>query len=343
MLLLLGASTSATLLLAGCVRWPSVHPRARCTACEPAGTALDSIRTLLQERGRLSLAQVGEHLRSTGTALPGESPSLSAFVVAHPETFSLSGRPSHRLVALAQETTSAALVRTVAAVLQERGATSTSELKLRLSERGQKVPGLSTLLRRNHETFVVHEGMVSLRDGDGAVAAAAPSPPMRRLLALDIPSSMSPDELPDPASVREVVLIDMDNNAFALEPSVARAAEADGGVLVLAFSGTTHNPRVTADVATRMGTLAAAGRLRLLTPLRDAKNAADFVLSFWVGWLHARLPPDARFVLASTDIPLERSVVDVLRTEGREAVANPEWLSPSLVRPEAASEDQLES
>ena len=42
------------------------------------------------------------------------------------------------------------LVGMPAAVLQERGATSTSELKLRLSERGQKVPGLSTLLRRNH-------------------------------------------------------------------------------------------------------------------------------------------------------------------------------------------------
>ena len=250
---------------------------------------------------------------------------------AHPETFSLTGRPSHRLVALAEDTTSAALVRTVAAVLRERGATSTSELKRRLSERGENIPGLSTLLKRNQDTFYVHKGTVALREGEGGDSAlqlaAASLPPLQRLLALDLPSSMSPNELPDPASVREVVLIDMDNNAFALEASVARAAAAGGSVLVLTFSSTTHNPRITADTAARMTALAAAGRLRLLTPVRDATNAADFVLSFWVGWLHARLPLSSRIVLASSDIYLERTVVDVLRKEGRETLANSEWLS----------------
>ena len=233
------------------------------------------MRSLLQERGRVSLAQVGEHLRSTDTALPDDSASLSAFVHAHPETFSLTGKPSHRVIALTEDTTSAALVRTVAAVLQECGATSTSELKLRLSERGQSIPGLSTLLRRNQDTFTVHEGTVALREGAGPAVqlAAAASPPLQRLLALGIPSSMSPAELPDPSSVREVILIDMDNNAFALERSVARAAAASGDVLVLCFSSTAHNPRLTADTAAHMTALAAAGRLRLLTPVRDAKNA----------------------------------------------------------------------
>ena len=61
--------------------------------------------------------------------------------------------------------------------------------------------------------------------------------------------------------------------------------------------------------------------------VRDAPNAADFVLSFWVGWLHARLPLSSRIVLASADIHLERTVVDVLRQEGRETIANPDWLS----------------
>ena len=325
-----------TLLLVGCSHWPHAPPRTHSTACQPASpcsshSALEAVRSLLQARGRVSLAQVGEHLRSTDTALPDDNLSLSTFVHAHPETFSLTGRPSHRMVALAEDTTSAALVRTVAAVLQERGATSTSELKLRLSERGQSIPGLSTLLRRNQDTFCVHEGTVTLRGGVGDDSAlqlaAAASPPLQRLLALGIPSSMSPDELPDPTLVREVVLIDMDNNAFALEPSVARATAAGGGVLVLTFSSTTHNPRITSDTAARMTALASAGRLRLLTPVRDAKNAADFVLSFWVGWLHARLPLSSRIVLASTDIHLERTVVDVLRKEGRETLANPEWLS----------------
>ena len=90
---------------------------------------------------------------------------------AHPETFSLTGRPSHRLVALAEDTTSAALVRTVAAVLRERGATSTSELKRRLSERGENIPGLSTLLKRNQDTFYVHKGTVALREGEGGDSA----------------------------------------------------------------------------------------------------------------------------------------------------------------------------
>ena len=83
---------------------------------------------------------------------------------------------------------------------------------------------------------------------------------------------MSPAELPDPSSEREVILIDMDNNAFALERSVARAAAASGDVLVLAFSSTTHNPRLTADTAAHMTALAAAGRLRLLTPVRENAN-----------------------------------------------------------------------
>ena len=268
---------SASLLLACCSHWPHAPSRAHSTACQPASpsSALEVVRSLLQERGRVSLAQVGEHLRSTDTALPDDSASLSAFVHAHPETFSLTGKPSHRVIALTEDTTSAALVRTVAAVLQECGATSTSELKLRLSERGQSIPGLSTLLRRNQDTFTVHEGTVALREGAGPAVqlAAAASPPLQRLLALGIPSSMSPAELPDPSSVREVILIDMDNNAFALERSVARAAAASGDVLVLCFSSTAHNPRLTADTAAHMTALAAAGRLRLLTPVRDAKNA----------------------------------------------------------------------
>jgi hypothetical protein len=86
---------------------------------------------------------------------------------------------------------------------------------------------------------------------------------------------------------------------------------------VLAFCGRTHNPRIAASVAQTMRDLSASGRLRLVMPARDTKNAADFVLSFWAGWLHAKVPPDTSFVLISTDIHLERTVADVLRGEGR--------------------------
>ena len=88
-----------------------------------------------------------------------------------------------------------------------------------------------------------------------------------------------------------------------------------------------------------MEALAAEGWLRLLRPLRDTKNAADFVMSFWVGWLHARLPAGAKFVLASTDVHLERTVVDLLRNEGREAVPNPEWLSATARAPPVGDDD----
>mmetsp|Transcript_37823 Transcript_37823/g.88506 ORF Transcript_37823/g.88506 Transcript_37823/m.88506 type:complete len:87 (-) Transcript_37823:500-760(-) len=63
---------------------------------------------------------------------------------------------------------------------------------------------------------------------------------------------------------------------------------------------------------------------RLLSPVRDTKNAADFVLAFWVGWLHAELPQGTRFVLLTTDIHLDRTVGDLLRAQRREALSNPE-------------------
>ena len=66
-----------------------------------------------------------------------------------------------------------------------------------------------------------------------------------------------------------------------------------------------------------------------LVGVRDCANGADFVLSFWVGWLHARCAADARFVLVSEDSSLQQTLSDLLTGPGgRAVVANPPFLTP---------------
>jgi len=130
-----------------------------------------------------------------------------------------------------------------------------------------------------------------------------------------------------------VVVMMMIPQAFMLEPCAAYAVhDGTAGCLVLGFCSTTHNPRISKVAAHTIEHLAAAGWLRILTPERDMKNAADFVLSFWVGWLHLWLPEGASFSLVSEDIHLERTVVDLLVSLGRTAVSNPDHLQPVAKR-----------
>ncbi len=111
------------------------------------------------------------------------------------------------------------------------------------------------------------------------------------------------------------------------ESSVLDGADPSGAdaVLVLAFCARALNPRLSQRAAGSLQALAGRGLLRLLSPERDGANAADFVLAFWAGWLHAQLPDEARFVLISTDADLERTVSDVLSALGRHAEKNPSW------------------
>ena len=296
----------------------------------PDAPSLAAVRALLEERGRCPLAEVGDELRREGLLPEGR---LSAFVASCPE-LALTGRPSKRMVSLSSETTDAALVRTVAGVLAETGPARTAALKLRLRERGRPIPGLLRLLRRHSATFSVERGVVSLCDAGVRVARLADAaPPLMRLQKLALSDRMGGGALPPPSAVREVILVDLDNKAFMLEACAAYAAR-DGfdacGTLVLGFCATTHNPRLSAAAASELTALSDAGWLRLLTPVRDTANAADFVLAFWVGWLHGQLPPGARFALLSTDIHLDATVIDLLCSQGRDAVSNPDWLRPSL-------------
>jgi len=153
---------------------PPPVPRAHVSAVQlaPSDQALRCLHALLEARGRCSLSEAGELLRAEGVALP-PGQSLTEFVEGCAE-FSLSGRPSNRKVSLAQQTTASALVRFVTDVLAGLDAPVTMpELKLRISERGRFVPGLSTLLRSNTDTFVVSNGLVSLSGGAAAADAVS--------------------------------------------------------------------------------------------------------------------------------------------------------------------------
>lgn len=317
------------------VHSPCRRGRVALVADADAAHAVESIRQLVTERGRCSLAEAGEHLRASSIELPS-GVSLSELLSGSGGDLRLSGRPSHRLVSLATETTEAALVRLCASVVQEYGPIGATELKARLSERGRYVPGLRTLLRNNAGTFEVSDAsVVSLRaDADAGAAGPAPAP-LVRLRTLGLARGM--DDLPPSDRIDEVIFCDMDNKASMLEPSAARASrrgpDDECRTLVLAFSATTHNPRVSAGAAAQMSDLARRGWLRLLSPAYDTKNAADFVLTFWMGWLHRELPKSATFVVVSTDIHLEGTALGLLKAEGRPcaAVARPDELrAPTL-------------
>ena len=279
--------------------------------------AYRAVHDLLAERGKLPLAVLGAHLQREGIAL--DAP-LSQFVLEHESTLRVSGRPSHRLVELRAQGKDAALVRHVVAALSEHDRPlSTAELRLRLRERRTYVPGLCKLLAAHNETFATSAGGVALRgaaaaaDGDGAATAAAAASLVRlRSLGLE-EATLAPF---DGGAVGSAVLIDLDNAAAALEDAVARAA-ADETALVLAFCSPSHNPRVAAAAADQMRALRDAGRLRLLVPEAAAKNAADFVMAFWAGRLHAALPHGAAIELVSSDGPLATTVGDALRADGR--------------------------
>ena len=289
---------------------------------------------------------------------------------AHADTLVLSGPPSGRKVGLVEDTTEMALVERVRAVLIEQGGPiTTSELRVRLRAAGGFVPGLVSLLRAHESIFLVESGTVSLvhlpestrkasdyavgsSPGNSSSGAALPV----RLQSLALPSFITHPTGADAdnahggggdtvaavqlAAVREVILLDLDNRAMlALEAAAQRALAADNGdeVLVLAFCSTHHNPRIPRLTADALSDLAGHGRLRLLTPQRDRANAADFVLAFWVGWLHANAHADARFVLVSADVSLEQTVGDILKGQGREVLSTLQLRDGGKLLPEQAA------
>ena len=291
-----------------------------------------AVQTLTAKPGKkgktCSLSELGEYLRAANVELPA-GVSLSDYVLSNAETLRLSGPPSGRKVGLTGENTEALMLERVKEVLLKSGPMTTSELRLRLRAERRFVPGLSAMLRAHKDTFALEDGAVRLIDADASASPAvdghgspeAAAESLVRLLSLNLPRGIQSVALED---VREVVLLDLDNKALlALEAAARRACTADDdGVLLLAFSSSSHNPRLPRPTADQLSTLAATGRCILLTPKRDCTNAADFVMAFWVGWLHANTRADTRFVLVSEDASLRQSVVDLLKDQGRTVSAN---------------------
>jgi hypothetical protein len=283
--------------------------------------AFDAVRQVLTDHGgRCSLARVGEHLRAAGATLP-EGTSLSDFVRTQPG-LQLSGPPSNRRVSFAAQTTQAALVQLVADELCNHGPMTSAELRRRLSARRRFVPGLSALLRENAATFSVNAGTVSLLGppvalGQPPTSAAA----MVRLRELALPTGIDEADIAAWAKggMREVLLLDLDNRAFlSLEAAASNAVERQDVLLLLCCSAE-YNPRLPANTADALMDAGAEGRVRVISPVRGGKNAADFVLAFWAGALHARLGPRTTFAVVSEDDDLRDAVGSTLGSVGRES------------------------
>ena len=295
---------------------------ASCTTALQGGVApiIDAIRFLCTERGRCTLAEIGDHLRVSGLDLP-RGQKLSELVLQHADELVLSGPPNNRKVGLVVDSTEFAMLGVVRALLSKHGSMTTAELRRRLREQRSAIPGLVSLLQRHNDEFHVQQGAVYLKRREPTDALKSSSAerqtlpnPLVRMQSLKLPSTMH--DIQNPEQLAEVVLIDMDNQAFLLE-SVAKRAEASSDVLVLVCCAKVHNPRLSQTAADCISDLAGRGLLRLLSPSRDGANAADFVLAFWAGWLHGRIPLSSRFLLLSSDDTLEQTVGDLLEGLGR--------------------------
>ena len=320
-------------------------PAAPSVAPSTLSVVRSAVSSLVQASGvqKIPLAELGEHLRAEGIVLPPGA--RLAGLVEQTDGLRLTGPPNNRMVGFEADTTEAVLVKRVSSVLRQHGAPMSSvELRLRLSAERQKVPGLMTLLRSHSSIFDVDKGTVRLvafdyssssssngGEGEGAGGASGDgdaAATLTRLRALSLPGSMAEEALVPLDALHEVIVMDLDNQAFVALERAAAYASAREDVLILCGCSSAHNPRVPQPIAEEMVRVADAGRLRLLSPARDCANGADFVLAFWAGWLHARTPHDARFILVSEDASLEQTVADALKGQAREVVSNPPWLEP---------------
>lgn len=298
-----------------------------------------AVASLVEASGvqKVPLAEVGEHLRAQGVMLP--QGAKLATIVSEADELLLTGPPNSRKVGFAADTTESVLVERVSSVLRLHGAPmSSSELRLRLNAERQRVPGLMTLLRTHESVFHVDRGTVRLigvdysSDGGGSSAESgdgdnAPAV-LTRLRTLSLPDSMDKATLAPLETLDEVIVMDLDNQAFVALERAAAYASTHEGVFILAGCSSAHNPRVPQPIAEEMSRIAEAGRMRLISPARDCANGADFVLAFWVGWLHARTREDACFLIVSEDLSLEQTVADALKGQARQVVSNPTWLEP---------------
>ncbi|HBH52253.1 MAG TPA: hypothetical protein DDY91_10205 [Planctomycetaceae bacterium] len=114
--------------------------------------------------------------------------------------------------------------------------------------------------------------------------------------------------------ITRVILIDLDNCPGELLRIVS---EADESVRVIGCHGP-KEPHVGVGLVPRLARLLSEQRLRIQSMAQGGKNAADFGLTFWGGWLAGQLPPETEFVVVSNDTDLDH-LVSLLVNSGRSA------------------------
>jgi hypothetical protein len=114
--------------------------------------------------------------------------------------------------------------------------------------------------------------------------------------------------------ISRVILIDLDNCPGELLRIVS---EVDDSVQVIGCHGV-KEPHVAVGLVPRLAQLLSEQRLRIEAMNQGGKNAADFGLTFWGGWLAGQLPPETEFVVVSNDTDLDH-LVSLLVTSGRSA------------------------
>jgi len=135
-------------------------------------------------------------------------------------------------------------------------------------------------------------------------------------------------------SLSRVFLIDLDNCPGEL---LRIAGQADEGVRVIGCHGA-KEPTVSLGLVPRLAELLSSHRLQIVSMRQGGKNAADFGLTFWGGWLAGQLPPETEFVVVSNDTDLDH-LVSLLVTSGRPArrmtasTQKVTTLSPATPRP----------
>lgn len=115
-------------------------------------------------------------------------------------------------------------------------------------------------------------------------------------------------------ALSRVILIDLDNCPGEL---LRIAGQADERVRVIGCHGA-KEPHVGLGLVPRIAELMSTQRLQIVSMRQGGKNAADFGLTFWGGWLAGQLPPETEFVVVSNDTDLDH-LVSLLVTSGRRA------------------------
>jgi len=117
---------------------------------------------------------------------------------------------------------------------------------------------------------------------------------------------------PHPTVMMRALLIDLDNCPRQLDRLPETLTEYTR--VIACYGGA--EPKVPLGMVPLLATAIHEGRLAIIGMQKKGKNAADFGLAFWAGWLAAEMPPDTEFLILSQDTDLDH-VVHMLQSANR--------------------------